>query len=103
MPRPLWKIGQRATSVDLLPGKVKVVDGKREVQEVSQVLISVGTVVDNMDVPPSGGCVVSVKIKFDGNQEVLSFPGFHQLFFYGEYGHQMKDFCQLCNFEAVVV
>jgi hypothetical protein len=103
VPRPLWKIGQRATSIDLLPGKVKAVDGKRVVEEASQVLISVGTVVDNMDVPPSGGCVVSVKVKFDGSQEVLSFPGFHQLFFYGEYGPQMKDFCQLCNFEAVVV
>ncbi len=103
VPRPLWKIGQRATSIDLLPGKVKVVGGKSKVEEASQVLISVGTVVDNMDVPPSGGCVVSVKMKFDGNQEVLSFPGFHQLFLYGEYGHQMKDFCQLCGFGAMLV
>ena len=56
-----------------------------------------------MEVPPSGGCVVSVKVKFDGGQEVLSFPGFHQIFFYGDYKEQIKDFCQLCGFKAQVV
>ena len=42
-------------------------------------------------------------MKFDGNQEALSFPGFHQLFFCGDYGRQMKDFCQLCSFQAQIV
>ena len=82
------------TNIDLLPGDAKT---------PSTVLISAGTVVDNMEVPPSGGCVVSVKVKFDGGQEVLSFPGFHQIFFYGDYKEQMKDFCQLCGFKAQVV
>mgnify|MGYP006287716753 FL=1 len=104
VPRTLWKKGQRVTSVDLLPGKVRdSSDGARRVEESSKVLISAGTVLENMDVPPSGGCVVSVKVKFDGNQEVLSFPGFHQLFFYGDHADRMKDFCQLCNFEAQIV
>ena len=94
VPRPLWEIGRRATSVDVLPGKG---------DQKSVVLISAGTVVENMDVPPSGGCVVSVKIKFDGDQEVLSFPGFHQIFFYGDYKDQLRDFSQLCNLEAKVV
>jgi hypothetical protein len=96
VPRTLWKIGQKVTSIDLLPGKA---DGSSP----SQVLISAGTVIQNMDVPPSGGCVVSVKVKFDGHQEVLSFPGFHQIFFYGDYAHQMKDFCQLNKFDAEIV
>ncbi len=94
VPRPLWQIGRRATSVDVLPGNG---------DEKSVVLISAGTVVENMDVPPSGGCVVSVKIKFDGNQEVLSFPGFHQIFFYGDYKDQLREFCQLFGLEARVV
>ena len=94
VPRTLWRVGQRATSVDLLPGSRG---------EPSTVLISAGTVVENMEVPPSGGCVVSVKIKFDGDQEVLSFPGFHQMFFYGDYAEQLRDFCQLCGFKAQVV
>ena len=66
-------------------------------------LISVGTVLENMEVPPSGGCVVSVKVKFDGNQEILSFPGFHQVFFYGDYEEKLRDFCQLYKIEAQVV
>ncbi|MEA3225949.1 MAG: hypothetical protein U9Q07_08355 [Planctomycetota bacterium] len=96
VPRTLWREGQRVTSIDLLPGRT---DGT----SASKVLISAGAVLENMDVPPSGGCVVSVKVKFDGNQEVLSFPGFHQIFFYGDYKHQMKDFCQLCKFDAQIV
>jgi hypothetical protein len=96
VPRTLWQVGQRATSIDLLPGKA---DGTSP----SKVLISAGTVLENMDVPPSGGCVVSVKVRFDGGQEVLSFPGFHQIFFYGDYKHRMKDFCQLCKFDAQIV
>ncbi|MHC4071092.1 MAG: hypothetical protein ACYSWW_15195 [Planctomycetota bacterium] len=96
VPRTLWRRGQRVTSIDLLPGKA---DGTTP----SNVLISAGSVLENLDVPPSGGCVVSVKVKFDGNQEVLSFPGFHQIFFYGDYKHQLKEFCQLCKFDAQIV
>ncbi|MBM4024188.1 MAG: hypothetical protein FJ280_02125 [Planctomycetes bacterium] len=94
VPVTIWRPGQRVTNIDLLPG---------DAQTPSTVLISAGTVVDNMKVPPSGGCVVSVKVKFDGGQEVLSFPGFHQIFFYGDYQEQMEDFCQLCGFQAQVV
>ncbi|MEN6576297.1 MAG: hypothetical protein ABFD90_08140 [Phycisphaerales bacterium] len=94
VPRTLWRKGQRVTSIDLLPG-----DG----QNPTTVLVSAGTVVENKEVPPSGGCVVSVKVKFDGSQEVLSFPCFHQIFFYGDYKEQVHDFCQLCGFKAQVV
>jgi hypothetical protein len=94
VPRPLWEIGRRATCVDVLPG---------EKDQRSVVLISAGTVVENIDVPPSGGCVVSVKVKFDGGQEVLSFPGFHQIFFYGDYKDDLRDFCQLFNLQPQVV
>ena len=94
VPRTLWREGQRVTSIDLLPGNG---------QTPSTVLVSAGTVVENKEVPPSGGCVVSVKVKFDGGQEVLSFPGFHQIFFYGDYAEQVRDFSQLCGFKAQVV
>jgi len=90
VPRTVWRLGQRVTSVDLLPGTP------------STVLVSAGTVTNNMEVPPSGGCVVSVKVKFDGDTPVLAFPGFHQIFFYGDYKNQMQDFCQLCGFTAQI-
>jgi hypothetical protein len=92
VPRTIWKIGQRITLLDFLPDK-----------ERSQLLFATGTVVDNLSVPPSGGCVVSVKYKMDGGQPVLSFPGMHQLFFYGDFRKELKEFCQLYNFEAKIV
>jgi len=96
VPRTIWKKGTRVTSLDFLPaGEIN--------QDRSQMLISAGVVEDNMNVPPSGGCVVSVKVRFDGNQEVLAYPGFHQLFFYGDYKRELKAFCKLFNFEARVV
>ncbi len=93
VPRTVWRLGQRVTSVDLLPGAKGT---------PSTVLVSAGTVTDNMEVPPSGGCVVSVKVKFDGDHPVLTFPGFHQIFFYGDYKKEMQDFCQLCGFTAQI-
>jgi hypothetical protein len=92
VPRTIWKKGQRITLLDFFPAKEK-----------SQLLFSVGSVVDNLSVPPSGGCVVSVKYKMDGGQEVLSFPGMHQLFFYGDYKNELKDFCQLYKFDSKIV
>lgn len=89
--RTLWRKGQRVTAIDVQPG------------DRTKILISVGTVLDNIDVPPAGGCVVQVVVKFDGDQEVLSFPGFHQVFFYGDYKRQLVEFCRLFNFEAQVV
>ncbi len=89
--RTLWRKGQRVTAIDVQPG------------DRTKILISAGTVLDNIDVPPAGGCVVQVVVKFDGDQEVLSFPGFHQVFFYGDYKHQLVEFCRLFNFEAQVV
>ena len=102
VPRTLWRQGQRVTCLDLLPASIQDAEGSTAGGR-SEALISVGSVLGNMEVPPSGGCVVSVKVKFDSHQEVLSFPGFHQLFFYGDYREQMKDFCRLIGLKARVV
>jgi len=96
VPRTIWKEGQRITCLDFLPA-----DNKE--RERSELLISTGTVVKNMSVPPSGGCVVSVKVKFDDGHEVLSYPGFHQLFFYGDYKYELEDFCKLYNYNPILV
>jgi hypothetical protein len=96
VPRTLWKEGQSVTSLDFIPAGESGSDRSR-------MLISTGKVVENMSAPPSGGCVVSVKVKFDRGHEVLSFPGFHQLFFYGSYANELEDFCKLFNFDARIV
>lgn len=96
VPRPMWKIGQRAT-VAIIGGV-----GERE-KEPPHMYISSGTVLDNVAVPPAGGCVVSVTVKLDGVSDLLDYPGFHQLFFYGDYKKELRDFCQLIGIDARVV
>ena len=90
--RPVWRIGQRVTLADVLPGTDKV---------PTKMVIAAGTVLENVAVPPAGGCVVSVMVKFDGNTDVLDFPGFHQLFFYGDFKRELVQFCRLFNLEPV--
>lgn len=93
VPRTIWREGQRVTCADVLMSGVQPV----------KMLISAGDVIGNIAVPPAGGCVVSVMAKFDNVEDVLDFPGFHQLFFYGDYKRQLKQFCQLIGLEATVV
>ena len=68
-----------------------------------EMLISAGEVVENVSVPPSGGCVVAVMVKVDGVEELLDFPGFHQLFFYGDYKKELKQYCRLFGIKPTVV
>lgn len=90
--RPTWRAGQRVTMADVVPGNEK---------RPPQVIMAAGTVLDNVAVPPSGGCVIAVRVKFDGNTDVLAFPGFHQLFFYGDFRKELTQFCRLSGLEAV--
>jgi hypothetical protein len=96
VPRTIWKTGQKITCLDFLPGNTSE-------KRPSELLISTGTVVDNMNVPPSGGCVVSVKVKMDDKHDVLSYPGFHQLFFYGDFRKELSQFARLFKFKANVL
>lgn len=93
VPRTIWREGQRVTCADVLMTGA----------QPDKMLISVGDVIGNVPVPPAGGCVVSVMVRFDNAEDVLAFPGFHQLFFYGDYKRQLKQFCQLVGLEATVV
>jgi hypothetical protein len=83
--------------VDVLPGKVG------PATQPTKVLISAGTVLENVSVPPAGGCVVSVMVRFDNVKDVLAFPGFHQVFFYGDFKDQLAQYCHLMNLEPVIV
>ncbi len=92
--RPVWRVGQPVTCTDVLPGSE---------QRPAKMLISTGKVVDNVSVPPAGGCVVSVMVELEGVKDVLAFPGFHQLFLYGNFRRQLEWFCRLQGIEPVVV
>jgi hypothetical protein len=90
----LWQPGHEVTSLD--------VEGTKAKSGTYRLLIQSGKVLENISVPPAGGCVVAVMVKFDGGGDVLTNPGFHQLFFYGNYKQHLLDFARLMNIEAVV-
>jgi hypothetical protein len=87
----LWRVGQPVTSLDV------EINGKTQ---RARLLVQEGRVLENVSVPPAGGCVVAVMVKFDGVEAVLTNPGFHQVFFYGHYRRHLEDFRQLMNLES---
>jgi len=95
VPRTMWRVGQRMTLADI------VIDQKGDKQP--EMIISSGVVVDNVAVPPAGGCVVSVMVKLDGVTDYLDYPGFHQIFFYGDYKKQLINYCTLFGIKPVVL
>lgn len=91
---PEWQEGRRITAIDVITGKEKQ----------TSIHLFTGTVMNNISVPPNGGCVVSVRYRIDGlekSSDVLSVPGMHQVFFYGDYGREIEDFCKLYNFKLL--
>jgi hypothetical protein len=102
VPRPVWKVGQRITVADVVFSKKDT--SFPQVSDIPpELLISTGTVVQNLSVPPSGGCVVSVEVKLDGVVDLLDYPGFHQLFFFGKHRRDLLAYCRMFGIEAQVV
>jgi len=95
VPVPHWRIGQRVTVAD--------VELTSRQQPKTRMLISTGKVVGNVSVPPAGGCVVSVMVELDGVKDLLAYPGFHQIFFYGDYRKELAAYCRLFGIEPAVV
>ena len=95
VPRTMWRPGERMTVVSVQPSD------KDDVRP--RMVISAGTVAGNIAVPPAGGCVVSVAVKLDGTSNLLAYPGFHQLFIYGDFKKELREYCNLFNLTPVVV
>lgn len=101
VPRPDWRNGQRVTVADIiLPAPKAPASGGGA--GAPQMVIGTGAVVDNVAVPPAGGCVVSVMVKLDTQPDLLSYPGFHQLFFYGDFKKELLAFCKLYGVQPLV-
>jgi len=95
VPRPMWRVGQRMTVAQFVLS--------RKDKAPPQMIISAGSVIANPSVPPSGGCVVAVGVKLDGVDDYLTYPGFHQIFFYGDYKKQLRAYCKLFGITPRVV
>jgi hypothetical protein len=102
VPRPRWKVGQRITVADLV-FSAKDTSFPQKEDAVPELLISTGTVRENLAVPPSGGCVVSVMAEIDGVKDFLDYPGFHQIFFYGDYRKELVAFSRLAGIKPTVL
>lgn len=95
VPIPVWREGQRVTVACVVPTEKS--------DQRPEMIISSGSVLENVAVPPAGGCVVSVMVKLDGVSDLLDYPGFHQIFFYGDYKRQLRDYCRLFDLRATSV
>ncbi|MBN2329364.1 MAG: hypothetical protein JXR73_19640 [Candidatus Omnitrophica bacterium] len=95
VPVPHWKPGARAT--------VACIQLSSKPDQAHKMIISSGEVMKNISVPPAGGCVVSVLLKLDGVEDYLDYPGFHQIFFYGDFKNELRWYCDLFGIEPVVV
>jgi hypothetical protein len=102
VPHPVWRAGERMTCFDVLLPAEKL-PGEAASPKIARMVISSGTVVENVAVPPAGGCVVSVMARLDGDSDLLAYPGFHQLFVYGDWKRRLVDFCRLVRVRPVVV
>jgi hypothetical protein len=92
--KPVWKIGQRVSVADILIYNEK---------DIIEMIISTGKVVENKSIPPSGGCVVAPMVNLDNVSNLLDYPGFHQIFFYGDYKKELKSYCQLFGIKPIVI
>ena len=104
--KPEWKLGQTVTVADLIlpvaqnslrKPRVEYTEGK------PKMLISTGEVVEQKSIPPAGGCVVAPMVKLHGVESYLDYPGFHQMFFYGDHKQELKHFSQLFGITPEVI
>jgi len=101
VPRTQWRPGERITVVEVVLPKPRAGTDPAPAA-APQMVISTGTVVENVAVPPSGGCVVSVMVKLDGAPYLLTYPGFHQLFVCGNFKKELLDYCKLFGIQPLV-
>ncbi|UCD57778.1 MAG: hypothetical protein JSV16_01325 [Candidatus Hydrogenedentota bacterium] len=102
VPRPLWRVGQRVTVAKLDTAEQLTAKGKPPGTS-PRLYVSAGTVVENVSVRPAGNCAVSVMVRLDGERDLLAYPDFHQLFFYGDYKRELLEYCKLFAIQTVAV
>jgi len=86
-PQVLWQIGRKCTVMKF--------------QGPASIILGTGTVVANIDTPPSGGCRTSVELKMDNIADARDCKGFHQLFIYDDLAWQFRAYCQLAGIKVV--
>ncbi|MCS7224586.1 MAG: hypothetical protein NZ959_08540 [Armatimonadetes bacterium] len=78
----LWTVGEKVSVTRLLGP--------------SDLMVGTGTVVENLNTPPYGGCRTSVAVRLDGVSDIRSLRGFHhQVLVLGDHLETLRCFAQL--------
>jgi hypothetical protein len=83
----LWREGQKVTLMQF--------------SDPGTMFLATGTVLRNIDTPPSGGCRTSVEVSMDNKEDTLDTKGFHQLFIYGDHANMFKAYGKLAGVKVV--
>ncbi|MCA9426324.1 MAG: hypothetical protein KC994_14680, partial [Candidatus Omnitrophica bacterium] len=65
-----------------------------------EVIVDTGTVVENINTPPAGGCRTNFEVAMDRVEDVRDVLGFHQVVFYGDRRRDVEAFCQMWNMKV---
>lgn len=82
----LWKPGQKVTLLRFTGP--------------SKILVDTGTVAENIDTPPAGGCRTNFSIDMDRIEDCRDVLGFHQVVFYGDWRRELQAFAQLYGLDV---
>jgi hypothetical protein len=85
----LFEKGQEVTLAQYLTG------------EKPQMLVYTGNVVDCPSMPPAGGCRTNIAMTINEVDDVCDVKGMHQIIFCGNYGREVRTFCQLQGIPVV--
>lgn len=88
VPQVLFRAGQEVTMAQYLSGKAP------------RMLIYTGKVVKCYP-KAKGGCRSNIEMTINEVKDVCDVKGMHQIVFYGDYGRQLRAFCQLYGINAV--
>jgi hypothetical protein len=79
--RTLWKEGEPVTIAQFAGTK--------------KLLLASGKVLNNVPIPPAGGCRTAVTVSVDGLRDATDAKGFHQVFYYGDHTRLLRAYGQL--------
>jgi len=70
-------------------------------QDAKRLLLYTGTVIRNLDTPPTGGCRTSIELVLDRIDDVREVQGHHQVVFYGNHRREIEAFCQMYSIDLI--
>lgn len=70
-------------------------------QNPNELILDTGTVVENVQTPPAGGCRTSFEIAMDRVEDSRDVLGFHQVVFYGNHRRDVESFCQMYGIKVI--